>query len=184
MIHDNRSDYGWLTITLHWLMALAIFGLFVLGLWMVELDYYDRWYNKAPDIHRSVGVCVVLLWTVRLLWRLSTPTPAPLPGLARWERRASVAMHWCFYLLVPAVATAGYLLSTADGRGVVVFELFEVPATVTGIDNQEDLAGDIHLWLAVVLIGLATLHGAAALKHHFIDRDRTLKRMCGIRDKE
>lgn len=179
-IKDTRTHYGWITIGLHWLVAVTLFCLFGLGLWMVELDYYDPWYNRAPDIHRSIGVCLVLVMALRLIWRLMTPTPTPVPGLSKWEKRASMAVHWTFYIIVPLTGCAGYLMSTADGRAVDVFGLFEVPATVTGIQNQEDIAGNIHYYLAVILIVLATMHGLAALKHHFIDKDETLKRMMGM----
>ena len=74
---------------------------------------------------------------------------------------------------------SGYLISTADGRGVSVFGLFEVPASLTGIPDQEDVAGVLHEWLAWGLIILAGLHALAAIKHHFIDRDATLSRMLG-----
>lgn len=177
MLKDSKTRYGWVTITLHWTVVLMVITLFVLGLWMVELDYYHPWYNRAPDIHRSIGVCVVLLMVLRLIWRMATPTPDPLPTLATWEARASVTVHLVFYVLVPLVGCAGYLMSTADGRGVEVFGLVEIPATITGLENQEDIAGNLHYYLAVTLIVLAGLHGVAALKHHFVDKDRTLKRM-------
>jgi cytochrome b561 len=75
---------------------------------------------------------------------------------------------------------SGYLISTADGRGVSVFGWFTVPATLHGIDGQEDVAGVVHLTLASTLVAVALLHAGAAFKHHFIDRDRTLKRMLGM----
>ena len=82
-------------------------------------------------------------------------------------------------LLLFAVVVVGYLLSTATGDGVDVFGLFEVPATITSVTNQEDWAGDLHYWFAVSVIGLSVLHGLAALKHHFYDKVSTLKRMLG-----
>jgi cytochrome b561 len=60
-----------------------------------------------------------------------------------------------------------------------VFGWFAVPATITSLPNQEDIAGVVHLILASVLIGLVVLHAAASLKHHFIDRDRSLTRIFG-----
>ena len=74
---------------------------------------------------------------------------------------------------------SGYLISTADNRPVEVFGLFSIPATITSIPKQEDVAGLVHLILASSVVGLALLHAAAALKHHFIDKDRTLKRIFG-----
>jgi cytochrome b561 len=76
---------------------------------------------------------------------------------------------------------SGYLISTADGRGIWIFELVEVPAVTALIENQEDIAGEIHFILAWCLIGLVAVHAAAAFKHHFINKDDTLKKMLGLR---
>jgi cytochrome b561 len=73
--------------------------------------------------------------------------------------------------------TAGYLISTADGRAVDVLGLFGVPATIVGLPGQADIAVDLHLALAIALIMLAGIHALAALKHPF--SDRTLVRMLG-----
>ena len=86
-------------------------------------------------------------------------------------------VHWGLLGLLFAAMISGYLISTADGSGIDVFGLFEVPS-VTGRQNGlEDSAGLVHYWSTWALVVLAGLHGLAALKHHFIDRDATLKRM-------
>ena len=82
------------------------------------------------------------------------------------------------------IIISGYFISTADGRGIEVFSLFEIPGFGSFIENQEDIAGEIHKWLAYTLIGLSLLHGFAALKHHFVDKDDTLNRMIGKRQKK
>lgn len=179
MLKNTSTGYGTIAIALHWLVALAVFGLFGLGLWMTELDYYDAWYQRAPDLHKSVGVLLFLVVALRLIWRRMNPVPVPEPTHAAWERRLAGIAHALLYLLLFAVMIAGYLISTADGRSIQVFDLFAVPATLSGREAQEDIAGEVHEILAYVLIGLALLHAAAALKHHFIDRDRTLMRMFG-----
>src|SRR5690606_41109935 len=74
---------------------------------------------------------------------------------------------------------SGYRISTADGRPISVFGWFEMPALITGIPRQEDVASDVHFYAAWALIILAGLHALAALKHHFIDRDDALRRMFG-----
>jgi cytochrome b561 len=81
-----------------------------------------------------------------------------------------------------SVMISGYLISTADGRAISVFGWFEVPALITSIPDQEDIAGLIHEYLAWGLVIFSGLHALAALKHHFIDRDPTLKRMLGRAD--
>ncbi|MFZ1872669.1 MAG: cytochrome b/b6 domain-containing protein, partial [Chania sp.] len=83
------------------------------------------------------------------------------------------------YTVLFAILISGYLISTADGQAISVFGWFDVPASLTGIPQQADTAGTIHLYLAWVVVVLSALHALAALKHHFIDRDVTLKRMLG-----
>ncbi len=179
MWRNTSQAYGGIAIALHWLVAIVVLGLFALGLWMVDLTYYDTWYRTAPSIHKAVGVLLFLVLVLRLLWRLVSPKPAPEPTLTRFERLASGIVHGLLYVLLFGVMAAGYLISTADGRAIDVFGLFQVPATLTGLPNQADLAGAIHLALAITVIVLAAIHALAALKHHFIDRDRTLLRMLG-----
>lgn len=174
---DDR--YGVVHVFIHWLMAVALIGMFFLGWWMTHLDYYHAWYKKAPDLHRSVGVLLFLLLLARLGWRVWNPPPPAMPNHSEPERIAARVVHWSLYVLVAATAAAGYLMSTADGRSMRVFTWFEVPATLTSIERQEDVAGTIHWYLAVTLIGVATLHALAALKHHFVDKDATLRRMFG-----
>ena len=180
MWRNTAEHWGWLQVLFHWITAVTVIGLFVSGLWMVELDYYSAWYNRAPFLHKSVGVLLFALVAVRLVWRLLNPLPEDEPG-ARWEHRIAHAVHWLIYLLLFAIIATGYLIPTAAGAPVSVFDWFELPAFVTGIENQEVVAGKLHLWLAWSLIALVVLHVAGALKQHFINRNRTLKRMLGMR---
>lgn len=176
----GADHWGGVAITLHWLSALAVFGMFALGLWMTGLTYYDRWYHDAPFIHRSIGVLLFITTALRLAWRVIGGRPAEQPGHAPWERVAAKLTHVALYLLLLGVMVSGYFISTADGRPVEVFSWFALPATLSGIDGQEEIAGAVHLSLASALIALALLHAAAALKHHFFDRDRTLLQMLGL----
>ncbi|MBK1699653.1 cytochrome b [Thiococcus pfennigii] len=178
---NSEEHYGLVAVLLHWLIAVVVVGLFALGLWMVELTYYDAWYTRAPDLHRGIGVLLSLILVARLGWRLGNVTPRPEPGQSPLEQRIAHLMHTLLYLLLFLVIASGYLISTADGRAIDVFGLFSVPATVTGLPNQADVAGDVHLILAIALVSLAGVHALAALKHHFIDRDATLLRMLGRR---
>lgn len=178
---NTRETYGSVAIFVHWSMALGVLGLFGLGLWMVDLAYYDSWYKRAPEIHKGFGVLLFIALLFRLVWRNLNPKPRPEPNLSAFERGASKSTHVALYLLLFAVTLSGYLISTADGRSIDVFGLFRVPATIAGLPNQADLAGEVHLVLAITLLSLAGVHALAALKHHFVDRDRTLIRMLGRR---
>lgn len=175
----DSDRWGAMAITFHWLTALVVFAQFALGLWMTDLTLYDRWYHAAPDLHKSIGSLLFALLLARLGWRGYAGRPQELAGQQRWERIVARWVHFMLYLLPFAVMVSGYLISTADGRPISVFGTFTLPATLYGLDGQEDIAGAAHLVLAVTLIGLALLHAGAALKHHFLDRDRTLLRMLG-----
>jgi cytochrome b561 len=175
LLRNNSQGYGLVSVLLHWIMAVLIIGLFVLGEYMVDLDYYHPWYLKAPDLHRSVGVGVTVLLAFRMGGRLVNPNPKPIGK--PWEQRAAAWVHWLFYALIAAIAISGYLITSAEGQAVSVFGWFEIPATVYGFNNQEDIAGTVHEWLSNTLIALVILHSLAALKHHFIDRDPTLRRI-------
>ena len=177
--NDNHS-YGLVAVGLHWLVALTVVGQFGLGLWMRSLGYYDVWYRLGPWWHKGIGVMLFAVLVLRLVWRWSNPRPAHLSNHKAYERLAAGIAHGLLYLLLFALMLSGYLISTADGRGLEVFDWFTIPATLSGIDQQEDIAGKVHLWLAWSVIGLAAVHALGALKHHFIDRDATLKRMLGI----
>ena len=146
---------------------------------MTGLTYGSEWYRTAPALHKSVGVTLFAVMLLRVLWRWFTPNPMPLTTHSASERLLSRLGHGALYLGLFTVMVSGYLISTAEGRGISVFDLFEIPALMTGLPNQADLAGAVHFYVAWALVILAGLHGLAALKHHFIDRDATLKRMLG-----
>jgi len=178
MLKNSRTSYGIVAIFLHWLMAVTILAMFVLGFWMTDLGYYDPWYHDAPEIHKSVGMLLLFLLIFRLVWRCSNVRPE-LTGLW-WERLIALAVHRLHYLLMFTIMLSGYLIPTAEGIGIDIFGLFTIPATFTFDKQQAELVGQVHWGSAWAMIGLTGLHTGAALKHHFIDKDITLMRMLGI----
>ncbi|GAB3022532.1 cytochrome b/b6 domain-containing protein [Bowmanella dokdonensis] len=174
-MQKKSTGWGWPLLLTHWLSAVALIGLFALGWWMVDLTYYSDWYKTAPHIHKSVGILLALLTLARIGWRISRGRPEAI-GKA-WEIRLSHFVHILIYLLLITIFTSGYLISTADGSAIDVFNWFSVPGLGEFVENQEDLAGEFHEYLAYGLMGLVLLHTAGALKHHFLDKDKTLIRM-------
>ena len=177
MLRNSEQNFGLVSILIHWIMALGVFGLFGLGLYMVELTYYDSWYQTAPYIHEGIGVLLALLLLFRIGWRLANPVPAFEPNMSSFEKFAARAAHLGMYALILAIVVSGYFITTAKGDGLNVFDLFEVPAVISKIDNLEDYAGEVHFFLAILLIALTGVHSLAALKHHFINKDLTLVRI-------
>jgi len=176
-LRNRDSHWGYVAVFFHWLVAIAVVGLFALGMWMTDLTYYDPWYKQGPDLHKSIGITLLAVYMFRLAWRIWDRAPDALQGHSAMEHKAAHTVHWLLYGGLFAVMISGYLISTADGRAISVFGVFDIPATLTSIAQQEDVAGVVHKWLAISLVSLAIAHALAALKHHFIDKDTTLKRM-------
>lgn len=176
MWRNSLTSYGFVAYLLHWLMAILLLVIFALGVWMTGLGYYDAWYVRGPDLHRSLGVLFFALLVFRIIWRVTNPQPAFEKSLAKWEKFAATLMQYVLYLLMLLIPISGYLISTAKGKAISVFNLFEVPATLE-LENKVDLLGQWHEWMAWAIISLAAFHALAALKHHFINKDNSLKKM-------
>lgn len=177
LFKNSRNHYGMVSIFLHWLIAIVTFALFGLGLWMTGLGYYDAWYTKAPTLHEGIGVIFFVLLVIRMIWRLTNRMPQALDNHQPWERKGAYLAHNFLNALLLVITFSGYLIVTAKGNGLSVFEFFTIPASLSGFSNQADISGDIHYFGAWFLIVFSMLHALAALKHHFIDKDETLKRM-------
>ena len=178
---NSKQHYGWITISLHWVSVLVILSLFALGFWMVDLGYYDSWYKTGPALHKSIGITFFVLMLFRFIWKVIQIQPESLDSHTEIEKTLGHWMHLALYALIFFIMISGYLISTADGRGIEVFQFFEVPAISAFIENQEDVAGLIHQYAAYTLVFMIVLHAGAALKHHFIDKDKTLTRMLGVK---
>lgn len=174
-LRDTPEGWGLVSRVFHWGFAVAIVALFALGWWMVGLDYYSPYYNAAPYWHKAIGMVLLFLLLPRFLWRLANPKPLD-DELKPAERTLSRLVHWGFYPVMLALLVSGYLIPTAEGRGIDMFGLFSVPSLLA-FDGLEDSAGWAHEILAYLTIGLALLHAAAALKHHFVDKTSILTRM-------
>lgn len=179
-IKNSASRYGLASITLHWVMALTIIGMYPLGLYIESLGYYDAAYRVVPHWHKSIGMILMGLLVIRMLWCFISVSPRSLLQ-PRVQQLAIKVVHHSMYLLITVALISGYMISTADGRAIAVFNWFEMPALPALVEQQEDMAGVIHYWSTTVLIILAGVHALAALKHHFINKDQTLLRMLGIR---
>jgi cytochrome b561 len=170
------EQYGRGAIALHWLTALLIAGSFTVGLSMVGLPLGRQklqWYAW----HKWIGITVFLLTCLRLAWRAGHPAPHPLATMAAWQRRASVLVHAALYALLLVIPLSGWVYSSSTGVQVVYLGLFPLPDLVPKDRGLARALLAVHLTLNFTLFSLVCVHTAAALKHHFIDRDSVLTRM-------
>jgi cytochrome b561/polyisoprenoid-binding protein YceI len=192
----QAQRYSAVAIVLHWAIAFAILFMIPLGLWMheqAEDGVITDSVFRAFQLHKSVGLTVLVLSLVRLAWRLMNPPPPMPEHMPAWERFIARATHWAFYALMLGLPLTGWLYvstgwSIHDDQPLVVntvwFGLIQVPH-LFGLNNADpdlretvaDLAFNAHALLAWAAVGLAVLHMAAALKHHFFDRDEILAHM-------
>ena len=162
-------------MALHWLLALAIVGSFSLGLYMADLPLSAQ-RVKLFNWHKWAGVTFLALSAARLLWRLTHRPPADA-AMPAWQQRASHWAHRALYGLFFAVPLAGWAYSSAAGFPIVWFGVLPLPDWVPVDKALAESIKPLHELLAWALVGVATLHIAAALKHQFIDRDGLIARM-------
>ena len=169
------DQYSGAAKALHWLTAVLIVVNLLLGLSMVPLPFTPRklqWYQW----HKWIGITVFLVTCLRLAWRSIDPPP-PAVAMARWQRSAAATTHALMYALLLAIPISGWVYSSATGVQVVYLGLIPLPDLVEKDRTLGDALKVVHVTLNFVLFSLVGLHIAAALKHHFVDRDTVLKRM-------
>ncbi|CEK11450.1 cytochrome b [Legionella hackeliae] len=173
-LKNNENAYGFVSIFFHWLLAVLMIGLLILGLYMVKLPISLE-KLKLYGLHKEYGFLVLGLAILRVSWRWINITPKlPLPA---WEKFAARAVHWIFYGFMFALPITGWLITSAAGLPASFFGLITLPDLIAPNEDLRPIFEEIHEWLAYGLIAFIALHVAAALKHHFINKDDILRRM-------
>lgn len=193
----STSRYTKTAVILHWLIALGIFGMFGLGWFMADLpkdvpkqtmfDVFDlgifHWTMAEEisprsfyfNVHKSFGVTILALIFLRVLWRITHKPPAILASYKIWERKLATAAHHLLYSLMVLLPLSGVIMATYSKYGIKWFGI----DFIKGLDNNDlrEIFKQVHEILGIVILLIIVLHIAGALKHKFIDKDDTLKRM-------
>ena len=174
-IPTSSERYSGTAIALHWLVAVLIVVAFWMGWSMVDLPFSPR-RIKLFNWHKWVGMVAFGFIVLRLLWRMVRKPPAELP-LPAWQQHAAHAMHVALYVLMIAVPLVGWAYTSATGFPVVLFGVLPLPDFVPVSKPLAGVLKEGHEWLSWAMAALVLMHMAAALKHHFVDRDATMVRM-------
>lgn len=185
-VRNSQLRYGSVAMTLHWLIAALVLVNLGLGLYMADLPKTDASRFMLFQLHKSVGLTVLVLSVLRLVWRLVNPVP-PLPrGMNPFLRLGGHVSHFLFYFLIIAIPLAGWAMVSSSPIGLPTpyFGLFSWP-NISFLANlpraakmvNEDMFQETHELLAYSAIALLVLHVLAALYHQFLRRDDVLKRM-------
>ena len=179
---DKR--YGKVAMILHWVIALAIIGQLAGGKFFTSLSFatHSELRISLTQTHKAIGLTVLALSVFRLIWRLTHKAPALPGGMSAFERLAAKFTHVVFYGLIIGLPVTGWLMVSPYKNDISFFGLFNWPK-VPGVEGNNQL-GEVmntsHEYLGYFTIAMIALHIAAALKHHFVNKDDVLARMVPI----
>ncbi len=174
-LRNSINRYGVVAKSFHWVMAVLILGMLALGLYMTDKPITPD-ILKLYGLHKAFGVVVLALVCGRFLWRLYD-APPPFPPMPRMMQWAAQVTHGALYVAMVALPLSGWAMSSAAGFPVSVFGWFTLPALMGPDKIYREIFEDVHGMIAYGLMGLLCLHVAAALWHHFVRKDGTLRRM-------
>ena len=173
---EATGRYTTTAIVLHWIIAAAVIGQIGLGWWMQEIPKIPVGPRvNAFNLHKSIGLTVLMLMVVRLAWR-ATHRPPSLPSMPTWQAKAARINHWVLYACLFIQPLTGYLGSAVSGYPVLYFG-FVLPSWAPKSVFLKDLLSVVHLVDSGILAAAIAIHVAAALKHQFVDRNGLLRRM-------
>ena len=194
---NNNTKYTNIAIVLHWLIGIAILFMFVLGWFMTELpketpkttsfDIFDlgliTWGVEEEqsqrsfyfNLHKSVGLSLLMLIVLRMYWRFTHRPPAFLNSMKLWEKRLAKATHHSLYLLMFLIPLSGIIMSAGSKYGIKWFGIKVIP----GFDDKaiRELFYEFHEIFGLLLLLILILHILGAVKHSIVDKDGTLRRM-------
>jgi cytochrome b561 len=175
-LSNTDQAYGAVAQFLHWAIVIMIIAQYVI---IESAEDLPDGLEKLQVIsnHKSLGMLVFLLALARIGWRIvnrGKPVPVPMPN---WQRIAAAAGHGVLYLLILAMPLTGWAMSSSANYPVTLFGWFQFPAIVSPNHDLHEALEEVHEVLFNVLVVLALAHAAAALFHHFVLKDDSLRRM-------
>lgn len=169
--------YGTISRLNHWIIAIAMIGMLAFGLYLSFGGLPREAKGPLMAIHKSIGVLILIFGIWRVGFRMVQGFPAPLPSTGpAWQMTAAKITHWVLLAAILLLPISGIAGSVFRGRAVDVFGWFSIPARAESATIAQ-IASNFHGAAGKVIAALVLIHIAAALKHHYIDKDATLRRM-------
>lgn len=176
---NRQQRYSTLIVTMHWLMLLLIAAVYT----CIELrELYPKGSDPREALktwHFMLGMGVFVLVWVRLVARAISPTPPIVPAPPAWQRLTAKTMHLVLYALMIGMPIAGWFVLSTAGKPVPFFGL-ELPPLAGENKALSKTVKELHAWVGELGYYLIGLHAAAALFHHYVKRDNTLRRMLPV----
>ena len=175
-LKNTATSYGAIAKFFHWTVALAVIALLIVGFIMGTIQ--DKALKlQVYNLHKLIGLTVLLLMLLRLVWRFMNVQPGYPAAVPRWERKAARGVNDLLYLALILMPLSGWIMSTAVGHPP---QLGSWLIAVPGIEINKTMANffnTLHSILAWIIPGIIIIHLAAAIKHHWFDKNEVLIRM-------
>ncbi len=173
---NSATHWGLISRLLHWFMAIAIIFMFGLGATMINMRLSPMKLEMFI-VHKSIGILLLLLVTIRIVWRLLNPAPRSPRSFSASQRRVVAVGQLLMYALMICIPVSGWVINSAANFPLQWFSLFEIPPIAQPNLDTEAYAKTVHLVLVLTLGAVVLIHITAALNHHFIQKNDILKRM-------
>lgn len=164
------------TIIIHWLTLLLIVAVYCTMEFRSVFERGSEPRELMKTVHYMLGLSIFFLTFIRLAFRFTQPYPAITPTPARWQHQIATIVHLTIYLFMLAMPLLGWLILSAEGKAIPFFGM-ELPALIAANEESAHLFEEWHELLASFGYGLIGLHAVAALAHHYVAKDNTIKRM-------
>lgn len=166
----NQQRYSVPSRALHWLSAIIILALIVVGWYMTGLAKDDPARASIYGMHKAMGVLTVFLFIARIAWLRVAPAPELPAVFNEKEKRVTKGVQSLLYVLILLIPVSGYVMSTAAGHPVSFFGLFTLPALIGESKAIAGFAHEAHALLSYAALALVIVHMAGALKHRLLDK--------------
>jgi len=175
-LRNTTTEWGSLAKALHWLIAIGLFAIIYLGLEQAGMESGDE-RSRIRFIHASIATGLLLLMTIRIIWRFMNDTPAHPDGNSPAQRIISDIVHWGLYLAVFAQLLVGALMNGTGGRGLPFFGIFSIPLPIAENHDAHEFWEEVHEFMWIPIAALIVLHILGALYNHFVAKNDVLRRM-------
>lgn len=172
----SQPRYNKATIAIHWLTLLLMITVYCTMEFRGMFERGSEPRELIKTVHYMLGLSIFFLTFVRLALRFSQPYPAIEPAPAVWQHKLAALVHLVIYAFMIAMPLLGWLILSAEGKAIPFFGL-ELPALIAPNDESAELFEEIHELVATFGYALLGFHAVAAIFHHHILKDNTLKRM-------
>jgi cytochrome b561 len=175
---SDEDRYGTVARLLHWSVAVLVLAIIPLG---IALDHLPQGnvQDRAYDLHRSLGVVILVLMVLRLLWRRLNGAPDPAHDIAPWQHMLATATHHTLYLLLIVNPVVGWFATSAYGAPLMFIGIGELPALMAKNEPLANILFGVHKAIGLLTAALLIAHIGAALFHRFVLRDSVMGRMIG-----